>query len=59
MGGVLAALTALRDWGQPKPPHLHSHFDCDCNTDSTSSDEPEERDKRTWLQKRRPEKGKA
>ena len=57
MGGVLAALYALRNWGC-KAPHLESQFNCSCNNDpSSSSSEEAGRDLRkttTWLQRHRP-----
>ena len=58
MGGILAALSAIRNWGR-NVPHLHSHFDCDCSNDqSSSSSEENDREVRkstTWLQRHRPD----
>ena len=55
MGGFLAVLSAIRDWGRHAP-HISSHADCSC-TNASSSSEEADRDLRkatTWLQRHRP-----
>ena len=54
MGGLMAVLSAIRDWGRHAP-HISSHADCSC-TNASSSSEEAERDLRkttTWLQRHR------
>ena len=52
MGGVLAALSHIRNWGRVAP-HVNSHCDCACS--NSSSSEEEARKKATWLQRHRPD----
>ena len=58
MGGVLAALSHIRNWGRLAP-YVNSHCDCACsNSPSSSSSEEDARKQRkttTWLQRHRPD----
>ena len=58
MGGLMAAISAIRAWGCSAP-HLRTHFDCSCSNDSTSSEEMERnvRKTTTWLERHRPAPG--
>jgi hypothetical protein len=59
MGSVMAAIGAMKTWGQVPQPHIKSHFDCECSNDSpnsSSSSEGTVNDQKStmWLQRHRP-----
>ena len=54
MGGTLAALSLLINKGSHAP-HINTHFDCSCSDDPSSSDQTPPNERKTWLQKHRPD----